>query len=620
MHSNLKIIYIWALIIVVANASLSTQCPTAYDKHSVISEEYAMRIKNKIPNYGCSVIDLYAELIKLGDLYDVMDAIDDNPTLIPPLQKFLSNKKLTKIFQNDTSIKKAILNDALSVRFLNNLNALLTKKMNYAILSKTKKDPRYFNYFSLSAYYAKDYEQAAKYYVMLRNSISVEQLQYFATVLDAVKENYTFSGLMQNIISIKEYLTPDESAKILQYPGYIAYLLTPPVDAFPERIQEQKDRIDVYRKVHQENTLFVYKTVYDYFQYTSGVKEDVLALKTLENLSPYMLEQPQKSIQPFQSIMLDLIKGGFVMQLFDKDICSEAAKNNFDVFGQNNIDNLMYFRANNLELYNELIDPSNPHKDISYLFYVSNVYANFSKRNWNVFKGLLEFFSNNKADIYQVIPFLHRLEKVGYYNMIVRESDYLAYINASQDDAEGKSTQKYIYILATSYPSQSDTSIFYQYATGNFDEKKIKQHIRELKEMTVSELQEHTFTFLEKAEVYIDIVDYTAMAVCIVAAPITGGGSLALVSGNISRKVTQKTLKSAIKFAIKKTNKVIKYTNKMRKGVYNKMGKVKAKKIQNGLGKTEYITGSFSIGFMGGVFLFAGSKQIQTKNICEEIK
>ena len=70
----------------------SDDCVVQYREYPGI-REYSLRFRDKIESHGCGVVGLYGELVKIGVEEDVLNLLDDNPNLIPPLQTLLKNKK-----------------------------------------------------------------------------------------------------------------------------------------------------------------------------------------------------------------------------------------------------------------------------------------------------------------------------------------------------------------------------------------------------------------------------------------------------------------------------------------------------------------------------------------------
>ena len=592
--------------------AMQSDCEGLYEQHNEVIYDYMLRIEDKVDTYGCSVIPLYVTLIELGDLYSFMDAIDDDPKLILIAEEILSNKNVMLLLARHPAIKQALLNETTTVRFLENISTLFNNRFNYAFRKKLSNKPEYFNYFLTVSKVAKSPEEALSYYDLVRKSISVKQLNLFDIYLTLTQDKLTFLELLNNIKTLQKSLSQKEQDNLILYPQYLGYFFK------DKRIYADKAISTVYANVYQEHAIILYKSVYSKYRYKMGLDQVQVALKTLENMSPYLKEQPLKSKEPFKSILKDLVQQGFILQLFKKGLCSDITRDNFAIFGNDNIYNIIKFKQSYPLLYEKLITDSETYRSIFSLFYVANAYNTLPRREWTVFHNLIEELPGISP--YPKIAFLNRLEKLGYFKNITRVQDYKRYIAVNSDDSSGKSTSKYAYILLTSYPSQNDLSIMERYYNNKFEENKIRKYLYEMEKMSTDELEDHCFTWYEQAEVYIDIADYSLMAASVAIMPFTGGVSLSYISFVISKRIGKQTLKHMVKSSLKKVNMTImKKARKLSKSRAETSLKKGAKKVEKKIDKLNDTVSSSSMLFSMGVLLL-GSEVIQTKNICEEIK
>jgi hypothetical protein len=588
-------------------ANSSDSCKKQYKRYNKVVYDYRLRIEDKTDKYGCDVVLLYSKMIQLKDMETFMDVLDENPTMIPAVKRVLTHKNIVKILSRYPALKKSLFNQSTTTVFIDNFYTVAKKYMNYAMTNKILNQPEYFNYFLISAKTAVSNKEAISNYTLLRKTLSVEQLSLFFVFYNATKEELSFRELISNIKTLQESLDHKESQEILSYPQYMGYLF--------KNISEHEN--EEFAKNYQLLSISIFKKMYEKYRYDKDVDQIQLALKTVENISPYLKSQPLKSIEPFRSIIKDLISKDFILQLFDDGLCSNKTTNNFAIFGKDNIYNIILLKQNHPFLYEVLIDKRDTYRSIYSLFYVANALNTLPSNQAKVFLTLLEELPGES--IYTKIPFIHRLEKMSYLRHIVRRRDYDKYISASADDIRGKSTMKFVYILLTSYPKQTDLSIVDRYYSGKFDESTVRKHLYSLENMSVDELEDHCFTFAEKVEIYVDVADYSMMVVAIAATPFTGGVSLGYVSSSVAKKVATKSLKYMVKKSIRTLNKGIKYVNKTKRSAVKKFGKSKVEKAGKKIdGSEEWIDNGSDLFFMGNVLLLGSN--IKTKNICEEIK
>ena len=77
----MKFLIIVSLFIVNMYAS---NCTQEYSKYPTITSIWTIRINDKVDIYGCKVIPIYAFLKDINNI-ELMDAIDENPTIFIPL-------------------------------------------------------------------------------------------------------------------------------------------------------------------------------------------------------------------------------------------------------------------------------------------------------------------------------------------------------------------------------------------------------------------------------------------------------------------------------------------------------------------------------------------------------
>jgi len=180
--------------------------------------------------------------------------------------------------------------------------------------------------------------------------------------------------------------------------------------------------------------------------------------------------------------------------------------------------------------------------------------------------------------------------------------------------------------LFTSYPSDNDYSA-YQYVI-NGKSKDANELLKVLYNKTIDDLENHNFTAFEKNTATLDKVEWALTGVAIVAAPFTGGTSLAYIA---LRKAATTAAKKGIKFYAKKlamqSRKLLKKgiyrTRKIRSKVYQGMGKQNVQRLGKGLENADdaFTTAftTFNIGAkVGGMLFLSLPSDLEAKQICEE--
>lgn len=586
-------------------------CEEYYIKYNNTVYDYKLRIEDKTDKYGCDVIQLYNKMIQLEDMEAFMDVLDENPSMIPAVKKIFNHKSIVKLLSQYPVLKMSLFNQSTTTVFVDNFYAVIKKYMNYAMKKKILNQPEYFNYFLIASKTTTNKKEAINHYTLLRKTLTPDRLSLFLAFYNVTKKDMSFRQLLNNIVTLQNYLDDKESRDLLMYPQYIGYLFRDSSSYTDKKFSK------IYSKVYQSLAITIFKTMYKHLRYEKDIDQIQFALKTLEKISPYLKQQPLKNREPFGSIVEELINKGFMTQLFDKGLCSDKTTEKFAIFGKNNIYNIVSLKRDYPAIYETLIN-SNNYKGIYSLSYVANALNTLLPKEREIFVTLLSELPGES--IYMKVHFIHRLENMGYLRNIVKIKDYESDISASSDDTRGKSTMKFVYILLTSYPKQNGSSIVDRYYSGQFNEYDVRKYLAKLSKMPKDELEDHCFSSIEKTEKYIGVAENAALAISIIAIPFTGGVSLAYVSSSLARKIGTKSLKYMVKKSIRSINRGIRYTNNTRGGMMRKFGERKMKNVGRKIDEGEEWTDNGSdLFFMGSGLLLLGTT-IETKNICEEIK
>jgi len=610
-------IIIFCLIV---SSVFAYNCKQEYGKFPIlVNEGWSYRIDNKIDKFGCEIISIY-DILRKYDAVELIDAIDNNPEMITQLLKLFRHKKVLGLMATSPIVKNLLIENANNIQLLENINYLFEKYLNYAVEKEIFKNPVYLNYFILAAANSTKKQQTDKIYRKLKK-FSLKGLEVFSFVYGTIGDEYDFSYLLENFITLKKTLSKNQLQQIAQYPEYLAYFLYPSKEEM--KIYGTEEEVYNQQKRFQKLMISIYKNIYKYYQYKSDSDENVMALLTMKYIYPYVVVN--RNYYELEKLFSTLIDKEYIHKLWvevgNENKCNKKQiEELFAVFGQDTLNNILRLQKDENNLYHQLLSWKSQSKSIFSLAYVTNVYNDFPNRQWKVFKNLLYNLSD---DSYSNIPVLKRLENVGYFKNIVQNQNYSKYVQKNEDDASGKSTLKYKFILFTSYPSDNDPSA-YELILG----EKLTDANRTLNSLyavSIEELETHNFTLFEKNMEMVDNVDTALTVAAIIAAPFTGGVSLSYVATKEAGKIAAK---KGIKYYAKKL--ALKSRKLMNKGIY------KARKIRNILKKPSIGTNpksslghmldkaedkfsTFTIGAMvGGMLFLAMPNDLEAKQICEE--
>jgi len=608
---------------------VKNKCLKEYMESSETISKYLVRMEDDIDKKGCNVIPIYASIIETNN-FDILDELEENDSLMEKLLKiFYINQNVSDLFFKNSSLKIIILNNSLNEKFIKKFSYILKKELHKKDIYKIKKDANYLNYYILSSFYSKDKSETIKLFKKMKKSISLELLPSFSLILSAVGDEYKFNMLLESFITIQKELSIDAIKGLANYPKYFIYLLYPQkVDLDIGTVSD--DRLIEVQKDIQRKALFLYQTMYEQYRYEQGVNQTNYALLSVEYIYPYLLEQENIDYDDFLKIFNILIKKDYLVTLFTEDKCSNKSKENFAIFGQNNIININRLLKNNQKVFNQLVhNLKNDKHPIFSLFYVANFYNTTTPKEWILFKELLKTLP---YDYSYRIAFLKRLEINGYFRNIITQDDYRDIVEAN----DGTTYPKYKYILVTPYPSKNDETLFSQILTTDISDDKLKDSLLVLMKKDTDELSTHTFTTFDKFARGADIVnkiDDTFCVIAIVSAPFTGGVSLSYVAISAAKKVAKKSAKKGFNAMMKKVvlksrkvvNKGIRKVRVVRKTLNGGVAGVKnVKKAGKSIDKTENVVGNINsvvqISTVAGssLYLYLNNSEISINQICEE--
>ena len=592
-------------------------CPKEYNLHKDIISKYMIRIEDGISSEGCDTIPVYSAIIEAKNL-DILDEIEENPKLLRELKKiFLINSNLSILLFKNETIKKIVLTNSLNKKFLKNFIYLSKKRLQKSQIRKIEKDENYLNYLLLASLYAENKRESLKLYSKIKSSVPIELIPSFSLILSSIGSEYKFSDLLENFSLFSKELSFDAVKTLAEYPQYFAYFLYPSESSLNMGVLSS-DKLKEVQKNIQKEVIYIYRKMFNKYRYKKGINQIEYALLTIENIYPYLLENPRLNYKKFTLLFQKLIDKGYMLSLFQKDKCSKTTQENFAVFGEGNIYKSIELLKNEKQFSQKLFyNFKDPNYSIFSFFYVANAYGNLNKKEWKIFKELLETLP---SEYDSKIVFLQRIEQSGYFGNIVEKKDYKEYIDAEY----GQSNPKYKYLLLTPYPSQVDKTLFNAVLQTNIDNKLLQKSLVDLIGKNIDELETHEFTKMERFFGNVDTLDNIATVASIGLVPFTGGASLSYVAVAVAKKASKEAGKKSFRYFRKKIalqsrkliNKSIKKARVVRNSIDNKIGDLNRNKIGE---ITDSIDTALSIVVIAGsASIFFDSSSLKTKQICQE--
>ena len=601
------------------NVSTQNVCEKEYGLYGDVVSKYKIRMEDMIEANGCGVIPVYASIIA-SQKFDILDAMEDDKNMMKEFIKLFSyNEKIANSVFKNPQIKNIIMSNSLQDGFMENFVYIVKKKLHRRELKKIEKDPNYLNYVLIASLYASDPKESLNLYSKLLSSISSDIMPTFVVLLSSVGKEYDFDDLLENFIVLQNKLSEENLDALISYPEYIAYFLYPSKKEMSLGVFDSF-RVKKYQTHMQEMVIYLYSEITSKYRYHNDIDAVPFALKSIENIYPYLLEQYDVNIDDFKQLFHTLVTKEYIYYLFANDICSDKSQENFAVFGQNNIKNIIELNKKEKQLVHTLT--AKLKHDIGGFMsfvYVANFYHTMSSKEWNIFKDLL--VSLPDVGYQQKIYFLQIMEKNGYFRNIVEESDYQATI---------KGKKKYQYILLTPYPSDNDHSLFVRVLDKDvpMPESGLSQSLIDLMKKDKDELETHDFTNYEKGMTMNDNAEYLLAAVSIMAAPFTGGATIAIVAAIVEKRMVMLTIKKGIKRSMKNmaintrrkimTNKhSLKFHNKYIKSEKTKKREEIVNAFKKNVDKAGW--GTITVFLVGnGAYLFMADDGGKKNTICEE--
>lgn len=578
--------------------NIETSCQNEFTIYGEIVSKYKVRMEDLIASVGCEVIPIYASIIE-SDRIDLLDKIEENSDTIKKILKI--DTTFTQLIFKNLAFQEFFLNQKISDKFLDNFNYIVKEKIRKRDIAKIKKDFNYINYILLSASYASNKQEAIAFYNRLRKNVSVDIIASFGIVINGINENYSFDELVDNFYTLSLELSSKEINNIALRPQYFAYFLTP-----------KEENISSYQISNiQSRVIYLYKKIFQKYQYEKSLNQRDYALLTIENIYPYLLEIKEVSNRDFEKLFKLLVEKNYIISLFKNGKCSPNTKDNFALFGNRNIDLAIKLMKDKSDFFYELSsDLSKIDNGIMPLFYVASLHGKLNKKQWSIFEKLLNELPYEK----QInIALIQKVEAVDYFDNIILQQDYNQIVNSEYTPQKPKSP-KYLNVLLTNYPRQTDVSLADRVLYDKDMNKRIlKLSLNDLISKDIEALENHKFTKLERYLANLDTLDNTLTVASLVSAPFTGGISLSYLAIKQAGKMATK--RGAKYLAKKILNKGIRKVRVVRKGIDNKIGvqgrnmirkSIKAlKKVEKELSK--YIEDSLLL-----------SSNIKIKDICEE--
>ncbi len=603
----MKFVIIVSLFIVNMYAS---NCIQEYGKYPTLTSMWTIRINNKVDIYGCKVIPIYAFLKDTNNI-ELMDAIDENPTILEPLFTLFKNKNILELIVKDERLKTILIDNAENKKFLSNMNYLFKKELNTYRINRIRRDSDYLQYFILAAANAKNDKQLMKYYKELQN-ISVDKIDALAFVSFALGNSYKFDYLLKNFFTLKKNLSSKQLTELVQYPVEFAYFLYP-----SKEDMNLPYGVNLYEKQKQFQKLIIniYTTAYAHYA-SSNEDENEMALSIVKNIYPYIVSQP--NYNDIQNLLDGLIKEDFISDMYTSDDpCSDKSQDNYaNLFGGDNLKDILRFKREQPNLYKELLDSESQSKNIISLFYISNIYNTFSKDKKDIFFNLLNDLGSDK---YETSIVLKQLENIKYFDDVVKIWDYNQYVKASDDDLGGMSAPKYKFILTTSSYSQESPSVLDYLLENKIDEAKKSLHY--LYGKRISELEDHRFTTKEKTINFANNMSNVIDAGLFVSGFFTFGTGWAALAAKDSAKFAAK--KGAKMYAKRLAlasrrliNKGVYHSMKARKTIITKLGKSNIKSFEKGLDISDNNFSVFQASMTIGALYFALPNNLEAKELC----
>ena len=634
---------------------IKSECPSEFKKHKKTVKEFAIRMKPYVEDCGCGIVNLYYGLS--NNNMDLIDQLEEDMDLVCDAAKiFEISNNLTNAFkESPDSVKTLVLLANNDPDIFHKLSKALSSFSRYDS-RQLRKNSSYMLYYFLASAMINEDAQSSDLRLIVRNlkrKVSVEAVSalamlYLQSII--VYPNADPNYWMWAAETTLESLGAKTVKSLNPYQEYLAFFLPPKEDNIPESQNLSTREIQKLRQNYMNLMAFVFDLIKRTYEKTA------YSLMVIEHISPYLLEALRfhQNMGEIKAYLTCEFRSDNFKHVLQNGVCQsgvedEGLRNFFIMYSPYVNGHPVPYTQGNLGLISKWFAEGklrryiNDVEDINgYIYTMSllpRIYLGLTQKQKTVFNELLFDLSYNPTLNGQVILALYGT--TAFFSWLENSPD--AFLNVTHNDEVtcGNSTQKFNYILLTSYPKDDSPSILHSFNGKSISSKAIN----DLMNMSITELEEHNFTASERymaiAGNLIDIADWTVTAVSIAAVPLTAGLSTGLAVMMLTRKgavtAAKRTIKTLAKRSLKSTSKLIgrggwkvaKREAKEVVGFAAKRGRkaVREEALKKGIYKTEKWTdriglGSTASGVATGALAYFLANRLdssESADLCDEI-
>lgn len=521
---------------------IKSQCPTESSNSLQIVNDYAVRMKPSISQYGCAVLYAY-KMFSDKDFNRIREWENSKNGFETVAAVFSIDERLELNLANDISLFNLIYSfESSSDPKLKSIFLNLVKSVSSLEKVKIKTSPKRVIYIIWLAQWVHNgsysTEQTYDLLQQLMQSVPERFLWQDYILSQQIQEIYPEikHGQVLDLISELHHDYPkDLLNKMFNNStafSNIVFLIPPQNEDIPDVQNFNRYELDAIRDRYKDVILH---TVNAFQSVTQNIGLSMEGTKALVPYILYALSREYQNSEAIQQYLKAQITSPIFIEYVNNDI---QCHNNFVeivsrffsflaplqkqgndfvflIEYQNNLNDIAKLYKTKSFFKDWINDGNeNPEQFIKAMSVFPRFYLKQTNRAQEVINDLEVTLPGKKSDISNLMRALHDQK---YFEWLENSQDAYIKVDATEDN-NYLSARKYRYILITPYPKDDDLSVYKRFQQKHDGVNLIKG----LYPLTIESLEQHDFTNKEKVESYVD----TAMNTIVIFSTITPVGSL----------------------------------------------------------------------------------------------
>jgi hypothetical protein len=545
-------------------------CPDKYATYSDTVHEYVLRIEDYVHNYGCEVINIYA--LFADNHMEVIDALEEDDALMQStVNLFVKAPGLVPAMAKAPHILETLVITAKTDKAAFKKLIEVYSGLKPGDYRNMEKNPNYFLYPLAATLMTDKNARAGEVRYMARRiekNISPDDISIYSYLLMTGQREYTGRDpekIMSYVDLTMSTIGRDTLRKMQPYKTYLIYFLPPPASV----IKESQNICTI--KIHKIQQDYV-KLMTFVFEYFETLDKPELGMRVAEFLQGDIMDalRYHRNGDEIQKYLSYQFNSRLFSETFSLDHCDtdtiEKMKFFFSMYSpiredtgkivegaEGNLGLIARWFLQGGKTYMDRANPENWVKFVKTMCFLPVITTKLNPTQQKVFDDLLLNFYDHKCQtqpdvVNNAILIVMLYQKTNYFKWVDQNIDAFSMIEHNEDVEFGRDNKKYKYIFMTSYPTDYDPSLFCRLKNEGVVPAPT---VQQLMWMSNESLEDHNFTEFEKKFAtggkIVEMADYAFLFGSIIAIPVTGGTSTAVLVTTLTRMAARTAAKKAIK-------------------------------------------------------------------------